>query len=260
MIKFYFILLVQFCGIKLVLLENPLPKYIHPCDILTDECLTKSTIDAIPGLVKGVPEVGIPVLDPLKITENISMTLPGNLKMTFKNGRIIGLGSCLPNKVSSRREKRTFTMDMHCNLTIKGQYSLKGRLLLFNLDTDGNAKIKILNQHIRLDVFQKVVKNPNGEVHYKIDNYKYKADYGDDLKLNLTNLFRHSPEISANILEVINSNSKLVASEFGGPILDYAIDYAVNVTKKFFEAYTYDQIVKVPLPPNFFEDNPEGFI
>lgn len=74
--------------------------YIHPCSQLTDECLTQATIDAIPGLVKGIPEVGIPVLDPLRIEQNISMTLPGNLKMTFRNGKVSGLGSCVPNKVS----------------------------------------------------------------------------------------------------------------------------------------------------------------
>lgn len=47
----------------------------------------------------------------------------------------------------SRREKRTFVFELHCNFTIKGHYSLQGRLLLFNLDTDGNAKIKICKEH-----------------------------------------------------------------------------------------------------------------
>lgn len=56
------------------------------------------------------------------------------------------------------------------------------------------------NQHIRLEVFEKVVTDEKGEGHYKINSYKYKADYGSDLKLNLTNLFRGSPEISKFIL------------------------------------------------------------
>ncbi|KAI5644844.1 hypothetical protein NE865_03190 [Phthorimaea operculella] len=230
----------------------PLPDFIHPCEELTDECFTKATLDAIPGIVKGIPEAGIPSLDPLHLDRNISMALPGNLKMTFHNGRLIGLSTCIPDKVSSIRAKRLFTFDMHCNFTIKGHYSLQGRLLLFNLDTDGNAKIKIWNQHIRLEVLEKVVTNKKGEGHYKINSYKYKADYGTDLKLNLTNLFRGSPEISANVLQVLNSNSQLVAQEFGGPILDYAIDYAMNVTQKFFDAYTYDQLSHIPLTEEFF--------
>ncbi|XP_045454526.1 uncharacterized protein LOC123663929 [Melitaea cinxia] len=233
----------------------PLPDFIHPCGELTDECFTKATLDAIPGVVRGIPEADIPPLDPLYLEKNITMNLPGNVKMTFHNGKLVGLSTCVPEKVSSRREKRTFIFDMHCNFTIKGRYSINGKILLFNLDTEGSAKIKIWNQHIHLEVLEKVVKGKDGEGHYKINSYKYKADYGTDLKLNLTNLFRGSPQISANILEVLNSNAQLVAQEFGGPILDYAIDYAMNVTQRFFSTYTYDQISKVPLSEEFFEDD-----
>ncbi|CAF4841894.1 unnamed protein product [Pieris macdunnoughi] len=231
----------------------PLPDFIHPCAELTDECFTKATIDAIPGVVKGIPEAGIPPLDPLYLDKNITMDLPGNVKMTFHNGKLSGLSTCHPDKVSSRREKRTFFFDMHCNFTIRGQYSIDGRILLFNLNTDGDAKIKIWNQRVRLEVFEKVVKEKDEEWHFKINSYKYKADFGTDLKLNLTNLFRGSREISANILEVLNENSQLVAQEFGGPILDYAIDYAMNVTQRFFSTYTYNQLSHVPLSDEFFE-------
>lgn len=57
----------------------------------------------------------------------------------------------------------------------------------------------------------------------------------------------------AQVLQVLNSDSQALAKDFGGPILDYAIDYAMNVTQKFFDAYTYDQISHVPLTDEFFE-------
>lgn len=59
-----------------------------------------------------------------------------------------------------------------------------------------SVQMLIGNQRIRLEVLEKVVMNEKGEGHYKINSYKYKADYGTDLKLNLTNLFRGSAEIS----------------------------------------------------------------
>ncbi|KAI8437730.1 hypothetical protein MSG28_011964 [Choristoneura fumiferana] len=280
------------CSLQLL----PLPDFIHPCSELSDECFTQATLDALPGIVKGIPEANVPTLDPLYLDKNISMKLPGNVKMTFHNGKLIGLGTCVPLKVSSRRETRKFIFDIRCNFTIKGHYSIQGRILLFNLDTDGDAKIKIYittttytkpelifkttqpftmlpdvrllnidflhkrsyhkvmgNQRIRLEVLEKVVLNEKGEGHYKINSYKYKADYGTDLKLNLTNLFRGSPEISANILAVLNQNSQLVAQEFGAPILEYAIDYAMNVTQRFFSAYTYQQISHIDVTEEFFE-------
>lgn len=231
----------------------PLPDYIHPCSESTDECFTKATMDALPGIVKGIPEAGIPPLDPLVMEQNISMTLPGNLKMTFHNAKLIGLSTCIPDKVSSRRDTRTFTFALHCNFTIRGDYSVQGRILLFNLDTEGYAKIKIYNQRIRLEVVERVVLNKKGEGHYKINSYKYKADYGTDLKLNLTNLIRGNPMLSAQVLNLLNAESQILAKDFGGPILDYAIDYAMNVTQKFFDTYTYNQISYIPLGDEFFE-------
>ncbi|VVC95069.1 unnamed protein product [Leptidea sinapis] len=105
----------------------PLPDFIHPCAELTDECFTKATLDALPGVVKGIPEAGIPSLDPLYLDKNITMNLPGN--------------------------KRTFVFDIHCNFTIRGQ----------------------------LDVLEKVVRNEQGEGHYKINSYKCKYPRGAKL-------------------------------------------------------------------------------
>lgn len=40
-------------------------------------------------------------------------------------------------------EKRKFVFAFHCNLTIKGTYDAKGRIILFNIDGGGDAKIKL---------------------------------------------------------------------------------------------------------------------
>ncbi|KAI8437729.1 hypothetical protein MSG28_011963, partial [Choristoneura fumiferana] len=84
------------CSLQLL----PLPDFIHPCSELSDECFTQATLDALPGIVKGIPEANVPTLDPLYLDKNISMKLPGNVKMTFHNGKLIGLGTCVPLKVS----------------------------------------------------------------------------------------------------------------------------------------------------------------
>lgn len=91
----------------------------------------------------------------------------------------------------------------------------------------------------------------NEYIEKKIKSFKIFKEQIRTVKKYTNNIFFPG----ANILEVLNSNSQLVAQEFGGPILDYAIDYAMNVTQRFFSTYTYDQISKVPLTEDFFENN-----
>lgn len=40
-------------------------------------------------------------------------------------------------------EKNVFLLEVKCNITIKGKYTAVGRLLLFPINGEGDAKIKI---------------------------------------------------------------------------------------------------------------------
>lgn len=40
-------------------------------------------------------------------------------------------------------EQNTFILEVKCNITIKGKYTAVGRLLLFPINGEGDAKIKI---------------------------------------------------------------------------------------------------------------------
>lgn len=71
--------------------------YIHPCNETTRACLVKATQDAIPGFVKGIPELGVPSLDPFVI-EKLSIPLSG-LKVTFYQGKVTGFRKCIVDNV-----------------------------------------------------------------------------------------------------------------------------------------------------------------
>lgn len=87
-------------------------------------------------------------------------------------------------------------------------------------------------------------------LHYK----QYSSKHEDLTNCGVQTDYKFSVFVTgAHILQVLNSDSQAFAKEFGGPILDYAIDYAMNVTQRFFDAYTYDQLSHVPLTEDFFE-------
>ncbi|XP_047530914.1 circadian clock-controlled protein daywake-like [Vanessa atalanta] len=232
-----------FCGLGNAKLA---PDFIHPCNATTRECLVKSTQDAIPEFVKGIPHLGVPSLDPFVI-EKLSIPLNG-LKVTFYQGKVTGFRKCIVDNVISELEKRHFVLEFHCNLTIKGQYDAVGKILLFPINGEGDAKVKLVNLRMKVDINTKYIKDEQGVNHFALKNYKYSFDYGDRVMFDLKNLFKESQELSETVLKFLNENWKTVAEEFGKPIVDYSVDLAIRTIEKFFLVVPYEELINVPLP------------
>ncbi|KAJ2951010.1 hypothetical protein O0L34_g5385 [Tuta absoluta] len=223
------------------------PDYIHPCNASNwDRCLVESTQLAIPEFVKGIPNIGIESLDPFVI-EKLAIPLQG-LKVTFYQGKVTGFRKCIVDDVISELEKRHFVLAFHCNLTIRGQYDAVGQILLFPINGEGDAKVKLTNLRMRVDINTKYIKDKNGVNHFALKNYKYTLDYGDRVYYDLKNLFKESKELSDTVLAFLNENWRTVAEEFGKPLVDYAVDLAIRTIEKFFLAVPYEEIVHVPIP------------
>lgn len=76
-----------------------LASFIKPCrrsDAEFTTCLTNAVQAALPFMADGLPEAGIPSVDPLKV-ENIKVNQPA-LKIQFDDGYILGLKSCKVNE------------------------------------------------------------------------------------------------------------------------------------------------------------------
>ncbi|CAH0399752.1 unnamed protein product [Chilo suppressalis] len=223
------------------------PDFIHPCNHTGwSECLVKSTQEAIPDFVKGMPNLGVPSLDPFVI-EKLAIPLNG-LKVTFYEGKVTGFRKCIVDNVISELEKRHFVLQFHCNLTIKGRYDAVGRILLFPINGEGDAKIKLTNLRMTVDINTKYYKDKKGANHFGLKNYKYSFDYGDRVSFDLQNLFKESKQLSDTVLAFLNDNWRMVAEEFGKPIVDYAVDLAIRTIEKFFSAVPYEELVNIPIP------------
>ncbi|XP_013191620.2 circadian clock-controlled protein daywake [Amyelois transitella] len=231
---------VSDCNAKLA------PDFIVPCNNTEPACLIKATKDAIPGFSKGLPHLGVPSLDPFVIDE-LPIQLPG-IKVTFYEGKVTGLKKCEVLNVEAYLEKNIFTLEVRCNITIKGKYTAVGRLLLFPINGEGDSKIKIVNSVIKLNIKTKYFKDAEGRDHFGIRSYRYNFDYGERIVYTITNLFKGNPELSNTVLQFLNENWRVVTEEFGKPVVDYAINVTVTTAKKFFDAVPYDELLYVPIP------------
>ncbi|VVC91419.1 circadian clock-controlled protein daywake-like [Leptidea sinapis] len=239
------ILVISLCDVGVAKLA---PDFIHPCNQTTKECLVKATQDAIPDFVKGIPDLGLPSLDPFVI-DKLAIPLNG-LKVTFYQGKVTGFRNCIVDNVISELEKRHFVLEFHCNLTIKGQYDAVGQILVFPINGEGDAKVKLTNLRMKVDINTKYIKDNKGVNHFSIKNYKYTFDYGDKVTFDLQNLFKESKELSNTVLTFLNENWKTVAEEFGKPIVDYAVELAIRTIEKFFLVVPYEELINIPIPQN----------
>ncbi|GBP47827.1 Circadian clock-controlled protein [Eumeta japonica] len=186
--------------------------YIRPCNDTSSACLIKATQDALPDFVKGLPHLGVPTLDPYDL------------------------------------DKSRFVLRFHCNITIKGQYTAIGRFLVFQIDGEGDAKIKLTNLNMTVDINTKYVKGEDSKWHFALKDYSYTFDYGDKMTFMLSNLFKQSKELTDTVLMFLNENWRIVAEEFGKPIVDYSVDLAIRTIEKFFLVVPYEELTNVPIP------------
>ncbi|XP_061714319.1 circadian clock-controlled protein daywake-like [Cydia pomonella] len=222
------------------------PEFIHPCTVDNRTCLIQSTIYAIPYFTKGMPELGVPPLDPFYI-ERLTIPLAG-MKISFLKGNVFGFRKSVIDNVESNFARRKFAIELHSNVTLNGGYEATGKILNFPINQEGEAKIKITNFKMIVMMNLDIMTDDKGVNHLFIKNYKYNVGYGDKVHYNFTNLFKSHPELSRTLHQLLNEHWKLVAEEFGKPIVDYATELAVRTIEKFFLAVPYEELIEGPIP------------
>ncbi|XP_047990312.1 uncharacterized protein LOC125229503 [Leguminivora glycinivorella] len=219
------------------------PDFIKLCKDTSTDCLKESLQASLPGFLRGSPELGIETMDPFQVN-NLNLTLPGGLIISFNQGVATGFRKCIIDK--ARMRKDILDIQLHCNLTIRGKYISTGRLLMFPIDGHGDSLIKCKN--IRLDALVKLgSKTQNSEKYLEVKNLKVNHKFQGRVSYQMTNLFKGSPEMSKLVLEFMNRNWKLVAEEFGKPIVDFGVGSIMSSVNQLFRVVPANDLLSGPV-------------
>ncbi|XP_070156915.1 protein takeout [Polyergus mexicanus] len=120
------------------------PEYILPCsrkDPKIDACFLRTLNHIQPYLVKGIPELELPSIEPLVIPELKIENGQGPVRIRafFTNITAIGPGNYSINKV--RVNISSYRIDLHLSLPkieVQGNYDINGNVLLFPIQSHGN--------------------------------------------------------------------------------------------------------------------------
>ncbi|XP_008544009.1 protein takeout-like [Microplitis demolitor] len=120
------------------------PEYILPCsrsDPQIEACIQKAFNHLKPYLIKGIPELELPPIEPLVIPQLGMENGQGAVRVRalFTNITTLGSGNYTVSKV--RADLRTLRVDLQLSIPkieIQGHYDVNGKVLLFPIQSHGD--------------------------------------------------------------------------------------------------------------------------
>ncbi|KAF9804410.1 hypothetical protein SFRURICE_014330, partial [Spodoptera frugiperda] len=201
---------------------NLLGVNITPCKQDDAACLKGSAQAAVPLLAAGVPDMGIATMDPMHIDQ--VKTVQAGLAMDFRNTIVKGLKNC------------------KCSVTMEGDYTLGGKLLIMPIEGSGKYRIKIRGVvvKIQLDIDEKP---RDGATYWVVKNWNYSATVEKDVHYKFRNLFNGNKQLSDAIHEFANQNWRDIFQDVAPPIVKVVVGRIVKETTKLFDNVPLEELV-----------------
>ncbi|XP_050456576.1 circadian clock-controlled protein daywake-like [Cataglyphis hispanica] len=193
-----------------------------------NKCILKQLQALTPLLVKGVPSLKLPALDPLFLP---SLTIDRNLdslkiKANMSQIRVYGGTNYVVRDLKANPNDLTVSIKVLMpHIHVNGEYDVQGRLLLLPLSGLGNFKGNFTDTEAQVNAQGKEITDKDGVQRIEIDKFVTKVRVGDgNIKLKAPPVHTLAAEAAATFF---NSNPRLVL-DIASPIIE---DTAATVSK-----------------------------
>ncbi|XP_052742437.1 circadian clock-controlled protein daywake [Bicyclus anynana] len=184
------------------------------CSLKDSECLLKQAQAVLPSLVQGIPELGIKKLDKMHM-DKITIDIPG-IFCELTNVEIGGLGKAIIDDVSINMPYKLMRISFNTPILYTVcNYKLNGTLFGIPVFGEGKGQISLENLQIELLIIFDIVKNEQGDDILEFKSFMYGADAIDGLHSKFENMFNGDKEKSDMYHELVNTNWRLMATNYG---------------------------------------------
>ncbi|KAK9888496.1 hypothetical protein WA026_000747 [Henosepilachna vigintioctopunctata] len=240
-------MLVYLCLLSLILCNfgissKGIPSYITLCkrnDPELDKCILRAVEQIKPHLKKGIPELGIPSLDPLVVPYAGVSTGP-DFNATFENIEVYNVYEFDLKKFAVDLDKIELDIELSIpNLRTKSKYSVNGKILFLELKGSGPSEGNFTN--IRAFVTGKGKKvERQGKSYIEINEVKVDANYGKPV-LMFSELFENK-EVTEQTNKVINDNIESLIEELKPVINQVVTEVVQNLSSRVFSKFSFDEL------------------
>ncbi|XP_063223817.1 circadian clock-controlled protein daywake-like [Bacillus rossius redtenbacheri] len=226
-----------------------LAPYLKPCsrnDPNLDECTLKHGIEAIPQLIKGDPKYGIPVLDPVAITEiriedPDKDKKPTGIDIVLRDIQIRGLQHAVLTKAryDLKGKKVEVTADVP-NIWLTFKYEIDGKILAVPIVGKGDGSLNMSNVNLFYNTLISLVKKEDGLEYMHVDDFKFNYKTKNTV-WHLDNLFNGNKALGESTNAFLNENWQLLNSELGPHFAQAIGDVAKQIIVGITNVVPYDE-------------------
>ncbi|KAK9504310.1 hypothetical protein O3M35_010675 [Rhynocoris fuscipes] len=226
--------------------SKKIPEYIHVChqsDPDLNACIKNSIEDLRPELKKGVPELGVPSIEPLIIEELIATQGTG-LTVTTKDIKAYGGGNFTIKNlhVDIVNHKYDFVLGFD-HLRLEGKYDVDGKIIMIMIKGTGDMEADVYNVEGAVTMAsEEIVKDGIRQIRFTEMSVDAKVGNG---KILLSNLFGGDKLIGDTINAAINLNFQYFVNELKPIISDTIKTFILKSANNIVDGLSYDEL----LPP-----------
>lgn len=227
--------------------QSRIPSYMKVCkrhDPQLNECIVNSIETLRPYLLKGIPELDVPSIEPLTLPE-VLVAQGAGIKAVGKNIEINGPGSFIIKKLNV--DLANYQVDISVDLpslTFSGQYEVSGRLLVLPLKGKGPVRANATDCKGDVVLYAELVNKPDGDyLHFRdIDMKITIAGY----HVRLDNLFNGDRFLGEATNAALNENPRELIA-YLKPVVEKTVK---NVIQKIANQITQHFTIQELLPEN----------
>ncbi|KAF6204257.1 hypothetical protein GE061_002597 [Apolygus lucorum] len=221
-----------------------IPSYIHVCkrnDPELDKCVLNSVEILKPKLVKGIPELDIPALEPLSLKDLVLQHGGRALKFSGTNYIIHGASNYEIDDLKLDLPNKVFQVQMRFpKIVLDADYEVAGKFLSFNLQGKGPVNVVAENIDGKAILKGKQLMK-NGKEYFILDSM--------DLKLNLKNYelklsrgFFKDQAVTDAINVALHENKREIINLVRPRLEEVVKDVLLDTANKITNHFTYDEL------------------
>jgi len=224
-----------------------LPKGFIQCkrnDVAFEKCSTDALNKAINPLTRGVPKLGLPPIDPLRISTLYvdQGTGPVTIKLNFTDLDIKGLGNCKMSDLKVDLNQRVISLKMRSSkpIILEGTYKIAGKVLILPIVGSGKS-IFVLSGFNATGYSISDGYTKDGEEFWKIQNVDFTFDV-TKLHMRLDNLFNGDKRLGDNMNVFLNENWSDILKELKPAFRSAFAEALKEIIQRFFHKVPIAQI------------------
>lgn len=208
-----------------------------------DQCTIQSLNALRPKLIKGIPKLKIPSVEPMIVPQILIQqgSGPVSIDSKFTNQKFHGITNYTIVKANVEPSKYRIELDVSLPwLFVEGDYSIKGQMLVLPISGNGDSWSNYTDVTGKL-IINGHPENRNGKKYFNLDEFKFSINV-KKATIHMNNLFNGNKQLGDSMNTFMSENWEALFQELK-PVVDESISALLkDIAVKVFNKFTFDEL------------------